>query len=79
MLALVRVRRDEASPMADHAPVRRRELGADEDLATTRRHCQSIPGAWISVDAYHSEVARVAVEAGADIINDISLVKWTPQ
>lgn len=30
------------------------------------------PGILISVDTYHSVVARAAVEAGADIINDIS-------
>ena len=58
-------------------------LGADEELGRIMPALQSIrarfPGALISVDTYHSEVARVAVEAGADIINDIGLVKWTPQ
>ncbi len=30
------------------------------------------PNAWISVDTYHSAVARAAVEAGARIVNDVS-------
>ncbi len=57
-------------------------LGADEELARIMPALQSIrarfPGALISVDTYHSEVARVAVEAGADIINDISFGEMDP-
>jgi dihydropteroate synthase len=33
---------------------------------------KSFPNAWISVDTYNSEVARQAVFAGADMVNDIS-------
>lgn len=34
---------------------------------------------WISVDTYSSEVARAAIEAGADIINDISGGRFDPE
>ena len=33
---------------------------------------KELPEVWISVDTYKSEVARVCLEEGADIINDIS-------
>ena len=33
---------------------------------------KSFPHIWISVDTYKSEVARICLEEGADIINDIS-------
>lgn len=33
---------------------------------------QNFPNCFISVDTYHVEVAREAVEAGADLVNDIS-------
>ncbi len=37
------------------------------------------PEAVISVDTYKAGVARAAVEAGADIVNDISGFRWDPQ
>jgi dihydropteroate synthase len=33
----------------------------------------------ISVDTYKAEVARAAVEAGAEIVNDVSGFRWDPQ
>lgn len=33
---------------------------------------QALPDAWLSVDTFRLEVARAALEAGADMINDIS-------
>ncbi|XVJ65410.1 MAG: dihydropteroate synthase [Lacibacter sp.] len=33
---------------------------------------QNFPACFVSVDTYHSDVAREAVEAGADLVNDIS-------
>lgn len=33
---------------------------------------QTLPDAWLSIDTFRPEVAEAAVEAGADIINDIS-------
>ena len=33
----------------------------------------------ISIDSYHAAVARAAIEAGADIVNDVSGFQWDPQ
>ena len=37
------------------------------------------PKAIISVDTYKAEIARAAVEAGAEIVNDVSGFRWDPQ
>jgi dihydropteroate synthase len=37
------------------------------------------PEATISVDTYRANVARAAVEAGAEIVNDISGFRWDPK
>ena len=37
------------------------------------------PKALISVDTYKASVARAAVEAGADIVNDVSGLQWDPE
>ncbi len=37
------------------------------------------PSALISVDTYKSKVAEAAVEAGAEIVNDVSGFRWDPQ
>lgn len=37
------------------------------------------PQAIVSVDTYKSAVARAAVEAGAEIVNDVSGFRWDPQ
>jgi dihydropteroate synthase len=34
------------------------------------------PGAVVSIDTYKSEVARAAVSAGAEIVNDVSGLRW---
>src|ERR1700736_5591014 len=36
------------------------------------------PAAIISVDTYKARVARAAVEAGAEIVNDVSGLQWDP-
>jgi dihydropteroate synthase len=36
------------------------------------------PEAVISVDTYKADVARVAVQAGAEIVNDVSATRWDP-
>ncbi|WP_456457097.1 dihydropteroate synthase [Thermovibrio sp.] len=36
-------------------------------------------GFFISVDTYKSEVARLALEAGADVVNDISALQFDPK
>ncbi|HEU5413238.1 MAG TPA: dihydropteroate synthase, partial [Candidatus Angelobacter sp.] len=40
---------------------------------------QERPGTIVSVDTYKAEVARAALEAGAEIINDVSALRWDPQ
>jgi dihydropteroate synthase len=36
------------------------------------------PGAILSIDTYHAETARAAVEAGCEIVNDVSGHLWDP-
>jgi dihydropteroate synthase len=40
---------------------------------------QKKPDALISVDTYKAKVAKAAVEAGAEIVNDVSGFRWDPQ
>jgi dihydropteroate synthase len=68
------------------ATVRAGELGlagavsADEECERILPVIEGIrkakPGAVISVDTYKAEVARRAVEAGAEIVNDVSGLRW---
>jgi dihydropteroate synthase len=48
-------------------------------LPVIRALKQKQPHCVISVDTYKSGVARAAVEAGAEIVNDISGFRWDPQ
>ncbi|MDQ7037935.1 MAG: dihydropteroate synthase [Aquificota bacterium] len=53
-----------------------RRISAEEELERVlpvlKLVRKELPQIWISVDTYKSEVARVCLEEGADIINDIS-------
>jgi dihydropteroate synthase len=40
---------------------------------------QQRPDAIVSIDTYKANVARAAVEAGAEIVNDVSGFRWDPQ
>jgi len=40
---------------------------------------ESRPETIVSVDTYKAKVAQAAVEAGADIINDVSGLQWDPK
>jgi dihydropteroate synthase len=51
---------------------RQRVLPVIRDL---KRRC---PEAIVSVDTYKASVARAAVEAGADVVNDVSGFRWDP-
>lgn len=51
----------------------RRILPVIEDVLRER------PGAVLSVDTYKAKVARAAVNAGCDIVNDVSALRWDPQ
>jgi dihydropteroate synthase len=50
----------------------RRILPVIEDIQRER------PETILSVDTYKSEVARSAVSAGAEIVNDVSALRWDP-
>jgi len=52
---------------------RRRVLPVIRDLKRRR------PDAVISVDTYKASVARAAVEAGAEVVNDVSGFRWDPK
>src|ERR1700682_1909811 len=52
---------------------RNRVLPVIRDLKRRR------PDAIVSVDTYKASVARAAVEAGADIVNDVSGFRWDPK
>ena len=60
-----------------------RSVSADEELRRVlpvigelkKRHPQCL----ISVDTYKSAVARASIEAGAEIVNDISGFRWDPE
>jgi dihydropteroate synthase len=47
-------------------------LETERILPVIRKLKEGFPEAWLSVDTYHSQTAKMAVEAGVDIINDIS-------
>ncbi len=51
----------------------RRIMPVIEDVLRER------PEAVISVDTYKAEVARAAVSAGVQIVNDVSALRWDPQ
>jgi dihydropteroate synthase len=40
---------------------------------------QERPNAVVSVDTYTANVARAAIEAGAEIVNDVSAFRWDPK
>ncbi len=55
-------------------------LQADEEIArvlpTLRAILKARPDAVLSIDTYHAQTARAAVEAGAEIVNDVSGHTW---
>ncbi len=51
----------------------RRILPVIEDVLRER------PNAVLSVDTYKAEVARAAVNAGCEIVNDVSALRWDDQ
>jgi dihydropteroate synthase len=51
----------------------RRIMPVIEDVLRER------PGAILSVDTYKAEVACAAVNAGCEIVNDVSALRWDPQ
>jgi dihydropteroate synthase len=61
---------------------RRLPVSAEEELRRVLPVIQEIkrarPESVISVDTYKAEVARAAVGAGAEIVNDVSAFRWDP-
>jgi dihydropteroate synthase len=51
----------------------------DRVIPVITRLKQKRPSAIISIDTYKAAVARAAVEAGAEIVNDISAFRWDPK
>lgn len=58
------------------------DISVDEEIRRTAtviaRLRQQVPDVIISIDTRKSEVARAAVNAGADIINDVSGLEYSP-
>jgi dihydropteroate synthase len=61
-----------ASEPVSEEEERRRVLPVIRDLKRRR------PDAVISVDTYKASVARAAVDAGAEVVNDVSGFRWDP-
>jgi dihydropteroate synthase len=55
-------------------------VSADEELRRIMPVIEDVlrerPGTVISVDTYKSQVARTAIAAGAEIVNDVSALRW---
>jgi len=62
---------------AKHAVSEQEELNRVIPVITSLK--QKHPSAVISIDTYKANVARAAVEAGAEIVNDVSGFRWDPQ
>jgi dihydropteroate synthase len=48
-------------------------------LPVIKKLKQQRPEAILSIDTYKANVARAAVEAGAEIVNDVSAFRWDPR
>jgi len=62
--------------VGDHGVSRSEEL--ERILPVMEDILRERPDAIISVDTYKADVARVAVQAGAEIVNDVSANRWDP-
>jgi dihydropteroate synthase len=51
----------------------------DRVLPVVQKLKQTRPKAIVSIDTYKANVARAAVEAGAEIVNDVSAFRWDPK
>jgi dihydropteroate synthase len=74
-----RIAGDDASAKSKPKPV----VIVEEELRRVMPVLQGIlqarPGTVISVDTYKSGVARATVDAGAEIVNDVSGFQWDPE
>ena len=76
--AAVRMATDSTSVAGENQPVSEREE-SERVIPVISALKQKRPHAVISVDTYKSGVARTALEAGAEIVNDVSGFRWDPQ
>jgi dihydropteroate synthase len=71
-----------ASENEARAPRRRTPVTAEEELRRVLPVIEQIklarPECILSIDTYKAEVARAAVAAGAEIVNDVSAFRWDP-
>ena len=74
---------DKNTARAGQQPAEKQPVSEQEELervipviAALKQKC---PEAVISVDTYQANVARAAVEAGAEIVNDVSGFRWDPR
>ncbi len=74
-------KKEEAS--AENAAPVKNAVSAEEELRRVLPVITEIkklrPNAVISVDSYKASVARAATAAGAEIVNDVSALRWDPQ
>jgi dihydropteroate synthase len=73
-----------ATDTAPHtAPAEKQPVSEKEELERVIPVITAVkkkrPDAVISVDTYKAAVARAAIEAGAEIVNDVSGFRWDPQ
>lgn len=58
------------------------DISADEEIRRTIPVIEGLlsakPDAVISIDTYKSQTARAAIDAGAEMVNDVSGFKWDP-
>lgn len=70
------------SPVLPHEAGSKVPVSEDEELRRVMPAIEGIlkkrPGSVLSIDTYKSGVARRAVEAGAEIVNDVSALQWDP-
>jgi dihydropteroate synthase len=67
-----------ASKKADVAKVVTEKEELERVLPVVQKLKQQRPDAVISIDTYKANVARAAVNAGAEIVNDVSAFRWDP-
>jgi dihydropteroate synthase len=75
----VRVASQSSAP-ADNSPSQKTAVSAEEELRRVLPVITELkkrrPTALISIDTYKASVARAAITAGAEIVNDVSGLRW---
>jgi dihydropteroate synthase len=70
------------SPSATQADTQRVVTAKEElerVLPVVQKLKRSRPHSIVSIDTYKANVARAAIEAGAEIVNDVSAFRWDPK